>query len=175
MVGSMKRKKRTILLVVFLAICLNVTCFIGISAYSMAKDMAMNRVKIGNNTVTITENFVPPDELKPGIAIKKQVVVTNTGKVPCVVRVYAEFTNQDIKKFASLDFNSTDWALNQDGYYYYKKPLNVGEKTSPLFNEIKIADSASQADLENFDVLVYAESLNATMEDQYSSVWGISL
>lgn len=166
------RNKR-FLLILFVAIILNAVSFVGISAYVIASDMAINRIGVGNNEVTITENFLPPDELKPGISIKKQVAITNVGKVPCVTRVFLSFGNQDIEDVATLNINTKDWYYHTDGYYYYKKPLDVGDTSSFLCDEIKIDANASEAALADFDVIVYAESFNAAMDSDYAAAWNI--
>ena len=39
-------------------------------------------------------------------------------------------------KLFNITFNTSDWEKNRNGWWYYKKPLKIGELSSPLFNKI---------------------------------------
>jgi len=61
------------------------------------------------------------------------------------------------------------------GYYYYKKPLAVGESTPSLFTYIKTVNS-TEDDIDQYEILVYAESMQLTDIDgnryaNYEEAW----
>ena len=67
------------------------------------------------------------------------------------------------------------------GYYYYTKPLDVGEVTPPLFTNVKTDYSNNTGQkIEQYDVIVYAESVQTVTRDgnsdtnavdRYKTVW----
>ena len=83
-----------------------------------------------------------------------------------------------------LNSQDGDWIFVPDddsseklrGYYYYKKPVNVGEKTADLFKSVMIhtGDAPEAADL-----TVYAESVDCVYEENgqektyadYAAAW----
>ena len=61
------------------------------------------------------------------------------------------------------------------GFYYYREPLNVGETTPSLFTYIKTINITAD-DIDQFDILVYAEStqltdINGEAYDDYAAAW----
>ena len=85
------------------------------------------------------------------------MTVRNRGSVPCYVRVFAEAVDPGKSDALEIDWNRTEWTDKQkDGYYYYKEPLPVGAVTAPLFTTLHAA-----AELENFRMIVYSESIQA--------------
>ena len=173
MKGINRKKKRILPLVILAAILINGISFSGIYAYRVAKDKEINSFTVGHSKLEIEEDFVPPEELKPGVIIPKDVKLRNTGKGPCVIRVFVDFSNRDMARYAEIDFNTEDWQAGADGYYYYQHPVENGEATASLFTSIRIAEDAPEALLTDFDVPVYAESKNAELTDSYRDVWEI--
>lgn len=132
-------------------------------AYFCDKDIKSNPFRPAKNDTTITEEF-PNEPLEPGKKLTKipQVESIKSDKnCDSYVRVFCEFSDSKANDFATLDLNTKDWTEKQpDGYYYYKSILPVGEKTTPLFTSVQIADIPKDK-LIDFDVIVYAESCNA--------------
>lgn len=130
-------------------------------AYFSDKDDIVNKVSIGKNDISISENFSTPDSITPGDNIVKEPVIEVSG-TDCYVRVFCEFSDSSIN-YATLNFNTSDWTEKQaDGYYYYKHKLSDGEKTTPLFTRVKIDDSIDDAQLDkDFDIIIYSESAQA--------------
>ena len=159
--------------------------FVGsLSAYMVDKETADNVMTIGNNTIEIVENFQPPEGgYKGGEIIPKEVKVTNIESVPCYVRVYLESTYSDVDweievpRFAmakalgenegvlldELPMNKVfdGWVRSSDdGWYYYTKPLGVGESTTTLLDFVCYRDeNFDWFDVEDVDVYVYSESI----------------
>lgn len=144
---------------------LNGSC-LGLLAYSADRAQAANCFSVGYGEIAIEEAFEPPKKLLPGISIKKEVAILNTGPVPCRVRILAEYTSSRMAALSLVDFDREHWLENGD-YFYYKHILQPGEKSVPLFSRIQIRETASQGELEPFDILIYGEAIQ---ED--SLLWG---
>ena len=85
----MANKKRIALAIAevcALMLSLGVTSISGIS-YLQDRDTAVNHLSVDSNESAVQENFHKPGNLNEGMIISKQVAVTNTGDVPCYVRV----------------------------------------------------------------------------------------
>lgn len=165
-----KNRKRGIILIVvlILAIC---SCG-GILAYLTSVDNAYNSVKVGGVNTEIIEDFSPPNKIKPGTSFTKDVKVQNTGPSDCYVRVKAVFTDSSMGDVCTVDWNKTDYVYNEkDGYYYYKHILSDGDKTESLFTTITVSDKISEADIIDFDVLVYAEAYQSDGFTDYAKAW----
>lgn len=68
-------------------------------AYYSSRTRKVNKLSFGNNEISISENFVPPSELKTGMNVyKKQIQVKNTGKSVTFVRVFVDFSDGDAAK-----------------------------------------------------------------------------
>lgn len=143
-------------------------------AYFTDKDDAKNQFTVGINTIdisepTYSETSEPYSEgdkfLKDPTVVCPSIVNDNGDEinVDCYVRCYCEFDNTMAEDYVSMNFNTTEWTEKQpDGYYYYTKVLSPGEKTTPLFTEVQIADSDDHTyDIDDFDIIVYAESCQA--------------
>ena len=61
-----------------------------------------------------------------------------------------------------MTFNTEDWTEKQeDGYHYYKHILPVGVTSPALMTAVKIADDAHLEELEDFQIIVYSESVQS--------------
>ena len=61
------------------------------------------------------------------------------------------------------------------GYYYYKEPIQPGETTKLLLNQVKVRFD-SDADIKDFDIIVSADSVQTKNKDgkvfdDYESCW----
>lgn len=164
------KKRNKLMILTILAIGVNAGCFTAISAYFISSDEVQNTMTVGHNTISILEEFIPPDKLQPGVVIAKKVNIENTGETPCAVRVSVELSDQGMEQIAELDMDNEHWVRNQDGYYYYTGILDTGGITYPLFNQITISEAATQSELKDFDVMIYAESRNAEKENDYTEI-----
>ena len=144
----------------------------GIVSYMADGDNANNAITIGGNRVGLIENFIPPEELYPGVEFTKDVRVSNVGVNDCYVRVLAVFTNGDMEKYCTVDWNEADYEYNEeDGYWYYKYPVSNGEATSSLFTTVSVSEDIPVLSVEEFDIIVYTESYQAEGYDNYISAW----
>lgn len=157
-----------------------------IGAYMTDMDSASNVMSIGNNTIEIVENFQPPEGgYGDYTEMPKEVKITNNESVPCYVRVYLESTYSDNDRFMMgkltggyncalyeipMDTVFDGWVhSSDDGWYYYTKPLGVGESTTTLIDFVYYADSNFDwFDAEDIDVYVYSESVqDMGMRDEF--------
>ena len=112
----------------------------------------VNGLVLGDNglKMTYTEDFVSPDNWAPCTTTPKTVTATNNSGEPTIVRVsYNDYwkSRQDsgylpLKQggieVAVINFaNEEDWTLNEDdGWYYYKEPLQPGQTTSSFMASV---------------------------------------
>ena len=154
----------------------------GTNAYLTSHDQMINTIGIGKNTTTIEEDFpipspIPEDENSD---IPKEVRIVNgqgeAALVDCYVRVSVGYSNSDIGRAAVLkQLDRTNWLEAEDGFYYYKKILREGEKTTPLFTGIFIDASKLEKtyldQIDTFEVQIYEESVQAAGFGDYKSAW----
>ena len=130
-------------------------------AYLIAQDEAENYFIVGENTIEVSEEFDPPEKLEPGVEFAKKPVIENTGNLPCFIRARADFSDSAAKVFCEdLNIDTENWEYDSsDGYYYYKSAVKPGGKTTALFTTVKVKEDATQDAMIDFDILVYAESV----------------
>lgn len=139
--------KPVAILIALVLLCIPIMPDGALSYLTGRGDIIMNPFTIALDcTTTVVEDYPVPDEEPPNTPVpkgttidyQKVVQVGNTGFIDCYVRVYIEFSEDDIKnksKFSSDGVNwysVTDyanhlpagWTYNAtDGYYYYKPVL----------------------------------------------------
>lgn len=153
-------------------------------AYLASHSSKQNNYTVGKNEISIDEKF-DPVTAQQNMTYTKDVTVSNTGDVPCYVRVFLQFSDSDVRDVSQVsrdgntfetwdDFvkdtsgswkyiaSSTDKTLG--GYFYYTKPLQPGESTSSLLKTVK-TDFASADDVKPYDVIVYSESVQTVSPD----------
>lgn len=174
MVKNSRNFKRNIIIVMVFALLISISFSF---TYAYLKDRAdeVNAFVVGENKIEVKEEYIPPLEMKPGIGFKKKPYITNTGNLPCFVRMRADFSDSEAEEFCEpLDIDTGNWEYDSaDGYYYYKKPLLPGEETPPLFTLVKIRDSATLQQMKEFDILIYGESISQGVyeADAYKTAW----
>lgn len=139
---------------VFFLLCL---MLVGVTAgFLVSTDSALNRLSSGHNTAGIVESYAPPASFAKGDEITKEVKVKNEGSVPCYVRVFAEVSDPEARDAIDIDYNTSDWIKNSDGYYYYSRILKTGEESEPLFTTL-----AAKSDADGFKIICYSETVQA--------------
>lgn len=165
-------KNKIMRLVVIAVILVLSLCVAGITAYLADSDLSVNEMTIGGSNIQLIEEFVPPAELLPGVSFTKNVQVKNKGPNDCYVRVYAAFSNGDMEKYCTVDWNTDDWAKDaENGYWYYTNALAVNEMTPSLFTTVTLKEDAPEAAIRDFDIIVYAESYQAEGFSSYTAAW----
>jgi len=124
----------------------------GVLAFRSDITRFINGLVLGDHglTMTYTEDFTSPDDWTPCTTTPKTVIATNSDADPVVVRVsYNDYwkSRQDLSYLplkqngidvAVINFaNEEDWTLNEeDGWYYYKEPLQTGQSTSSFIASV---------------------------------------
>ena len=187
------------------AVLLILCCMGGTFAYFTYKESIKNQFTVGYNEIMFNETYNPPEEIKVGeTTFRKNIKVSNTGTIPCYIRVFCEFSDSDMKKYAKLTQDGIDWfpadelkenLLNDwayipeeegdlGGYYYYKKIVEKKEDTQQLFDQVRISIPEGKGDdIKDFDIITYAESIQIkdyyaneyTEEDCWRNAWEMFL
>lgn len=143
--------KKKILLLVSIILCLSCVT-VGTLAYFTAAETVHNVITSGNVDIDLIEQsstddglvpFEDMDGIVPGVTVSKIVSVKNTGVGTAWVRIAVEKEIQlapgvegDVDlALIELDIDTENW-VEEDAYYYYTKPLAVGESTEPLFTTV---------------------------------------
>ena len=130
---------------------------VGVTAgFLVSTDSTLNRLSCGHNTAGIVESYAPPASFAKGDEITKEVKVKNEGSVPCYVRVFAEVCDPEERDAMDIDYNTSDWIKNSDGYYYYSRILKTGEESEPLFTTL-----TAKSDADGFKIICYSETVQA--------------
>ena len=178
----MMNKKNLIILLGTMAAA--VACSVGVGvtlAYLGAKDAKTNTVQVGHDKAKISEVWEEPSkQVMNNPAQTKEVTVENTGTVPCFVRVYAEFSDSEVREQAQASIDGTNFfswedyktrmtagSLSEDwtfipetgtaqpeplrGYFYYQKILSPGETTSPVLKQVKVDYTGGDPQESNID------------------------
>ena len=143
--------KKKILLLVSIVLILSCVA-VGTYAYFTAAEVAHNVITTGKVDIELVEEastedgmipFEDVDGIMPTMTASKIVTVDNVGVGDAWVRIAVE---KDIQlaegvegeidtDLIKLDIDTENW-IEQDGYYYYVKPLATGESTTPLFTTV---------------------------------------
>lgn len=181
----MKNKIKPLLAAVGLTLFL---CIGGTTAYFTHWQKLQNEMTIGTNTIAVTEEFEPPAEMTQGENIyKKRISITNTGTVPCFVRVFVEFSDSSVRDKSEFSQDRTadvfypiaeykenlpdNWEyvalMDQEllgGYYYYTQALKAGDTTTALVEQVKTTFE-KQEDVTDYEIIVYGESVQTLDKD----------
>ncbi len=135
-----------------LAVALAATAVIGGTlAYFTDTEEKENIFTVGNVEIELTEpnwDASGEEEAKtvyPGEPLAKDPTVENTGANPCFVRVSVSGLDQfgdkgDIVYLTNYVEGALHegWVDGNDGYFYWSEPLEIGETTVALFDQIKM-------------------------------------
>lgn len=161
----MKRMKKKLLALSMTAICISAVAAGTLAYYTSEVTVSQNKITSGKIEVEIAAedgngtHVTLPEKLNgimPGKTMDyDSVVVENTGTSPAWIRVQASteiIENNPAAenllpsiapdgKFVVAYTLNQDWIDGNDGYYYYKYPVNPNEKTSMMIDEITINSS----------------------------------
>lgn len=135
-------------------------------AYLSGEDSVMNYMSAAQTEIEIEEEFDPPEEIEPGMEIRKSPRVKNMADSPCYVRMNYYFSDYDAAEFCEELKIMPGWTLGADGYYYWKDRLLPGESTDPLFEKVVIRKETEEQDLKYFEIYVYAEAVSGNEEQK---------
>ncbi|MBR2527503.1 MAG: hypothetical protein IKE58_03400 [Blautia sp.] len=165
----MKRRRTVVLL-------LAVMGFAGMTsspsrASLIVKEDVDNRIIIPEVNIHIEEDYVPPVSPDPGDRFRKCPQVVNDSVITCYIRARI-FSLQGFFGF----YGTGDlWTYQDDGWWYYRKPLSPGEATQPLFEEVEISNEIFKENwgkLFPLDIGIYAEA-TGNADKSLKEAWDI--
>lgn len=142
-------KKR--MLTAALALCCLAVLATGTLAYFTAEETAQNVITMGSLKMELIEldedgeSWTDVENIVPGMEVTKEAFVKNTGTVYFYTRVkitktFVPAQGDEMPELDTdlvrLDINEKYWEPENDGFYYYKKPVAPGEETKPLFTTV---------------------------------------
>ncbi|MDO4328183.1 MAG: hypothetical protein Q4C66_02475 [Lachnospiraceae bacterium] len=160
-------------------------------AYLTYRMQIINQILTGSNTISITEEFEPPQKQDVGDNIfKKKIQIENIDQTDSFIRVFMDFSDSSIKNIAQITPDGKHWYeaskyLSSDGsnlpenwvyiseaddvllggYYYYTIPIKAKEKTTPLSECIMVTYS-DVSQIRDFDILVMADSIQTYINEE---------
>ena len=183
--------KKKILALSMVAICMSVVAY-GTLAYYTASETAENVITSGNVGIellewadadrTISYEEMYPDniitDVMPGTDVTKVVEVKNSGDNPVWVRVSVDkqiIMDEQMDEEAdtglmTMDFDTDNWSVGNDGYFYYTLPVAPGASTegSLLTCTVKYPNNPEYT----LSVEILAEAIQSVPEDAVKAAWG---
>ena len=145
---------------VFLLLTTGLLCATGTAAYFSDFEKKINSAAVGYVTTEIEEDFPDPTPtpMENGPSYRKEIRIGNfSGSV------------KGFQADCYVVYNS------QDGYYYYRKKISEGEKTTPLCTGFQIdpqkIDDTYRDSIKDFEINVYEEAVQAEGFSDYESAW----
>lgn len=129
-------------------------------AYLTAQDQVENTFDAAEAEIVVEEDFVP-EPPEPGKTIKKAPRVRNVSDTDCYVRILCVFSDSDAESLCEPTEIQSGWEAKDDGYFYWNSAVRPGEETGALFEYVRIREDISETDMIPFDILVYAEAVQA--------------
>ena len=170
----------------------------GFGTYAYLTDMGQltNEFTVGRNNIDIQEEYEPPPELTEGDNIfKKEVRIENNGNIDCYIRVFADFSDSEVKKKAYLspellkdpedigwveaskyrqflmDHPDYQWVyipLEENsllGGYYYYEKPVAPGEMTDYLIRSVRVDFEKEQSVQDFDIIISAESVQVIDKD----------
>lgn len=154
-------------------ICHSNRLLAGITALAVVLVMAVStKEAMAYFTTYATAQGSLPITLGPRTEVKekfkdwvKTIQVENTGDVPVYVRVKVIAGSQ-----FTITAKGSNWSMGNDGYWYYSKPVAVGELTEPIDAYIKVAAEVETS----FNVVVVQECTPVSYDEAGNAVEAVN-
>ena len=139
-------------------------------AYFTDTDQKDNVFTVGNVDITLTEEKWDTEgkeeakDMYPGEAVAKDPTVTNKGANPAFVRIKVEWPESPEVSYRTDYVDNKlgeGWVEADDGYFYYTKPLEIGQSTDALFDQIVLSTKTTNGYDGSYDIVVTAEAVQA--------------
>ena len=163
--------KKKIIIGLIIAVVIALAGSAAVYAYLVTTSQKTNNITLGYNKIALEEDYTPPLTMAKGISYEKKPYVRNTGNVDCYVRVRCEISDSRVADALTIDYNTTNWTKEADGYWYYNEVLEPGEVTEPLFTTVTISSEAPDLVLDGYDIFVYAESVQTVEGQTADQIW----
>ena len=170
--------KRSLVLVVSVLVLLLAVAG-GTLAWLTAPDSVTNTFTPAHVTCTVEESFNGTE--------KSNVHIKNTSDIPAYIRAYIVVTwkdadDADDNVYGELPVEgtgytmeiptNTDWVQGSDGYYYYTRPVAVGDTTGTLISECKLTEKVVKPVGYDLSVEIIAEAIQSVPTTTVVGVWG---
>ena len=155
---------------------------LGILAYLTSEDGDVNVMTLGNVQIEQHEDFDMGTDLYPGVEVKKEVTVENTGESDVYVRTLVAFEVIESDTFDygfafnDLAYDFTGWGVPavtydfvKDGVKYqaielvHKTSVAAGATTDPSLTKVVLAETCTNEDMEalggTYEVLVLSQAV----------------
>lgn len=100
-------KKSKIAVIASLSVMVVIAGATAVTAYFTSMNNKDNTIKIAKNTIEVSEQFTPLPQQEVGENVyQKEIRIANTGNSPCYIRVYADFSDDDIRSRSYLSNDS---------------------------------------------------------------------
>lgn len=130
-----------------------------------------NTFTVGNVAIELTEpqwdavGEKEAESMYAGEAVAKDPTVKNNGANPAFVRVqvvFPEGVDMTYEAENSYDANQCNegWEYH-DGYFYYTKPLEPGQSTTPVFSRVRLSADTKNGTGDELTIDVKAEAVQA--------------
>ena len=136
--------KKTLVLVLTIALVLTIGAAGTLAWLTSTPDAVTNTFTIGELAITLDEpSWTDDSKLYPGAVIDKDPTVTVAAdSEKCYVFVKVD-VSADIAAVATLDYNTTDWTLLEDGVYYMVVDATTTDTDlAPVFTEVTVSEDA---------------------------------
>ena len=178
------KRKRLGTAVLFLLVT-GILCTLGTAAYFSDYDKRTNTAAVGSVITEIDEDFPDPTPTPMGNnpSYRKEIWTGNFSgnekgfNADCYVRMSLSYSDNDIGKGVELlGLDTVNWLYDpEDGYYYYRNKVAEGEVTTPLCTGFRLnserIDDTYKDSLQDFDINVYEEAVQAEGFSDYKSAW----
>lgn len=158
---------------------------LGTTAYFSDFAGKVNTAATGSVTTEIDEDFPDPTPtpVENNPSYEKKIRIGNFPgnekgfNADCYVRVMLSYSDNDIGKGVDiLGLDTANWIYDaEDGYYYYRNIVPEGAATTPLCTGFRInaekIDDTYKDNLQDFEINVYEESVQAEGFSDYESAW----
>ena len=161
-------KKKKMLTSIFVIVLLSAICVLTYAFY-IDKDEIINTADSADSKIEIVEEFPPPPDssYSKNYTQVKEVKIKNI-KDKSYVRCFLELSDENFSKSVQLNFSGDSNWVKEGEYWYYKLPLDTGEMTKPLLKSVLFKTDVAK---NKFDIIVYAESVQAEGYDNYISAF----
>jgi len=171
--------KKAILILAIIAMTASLAVA-GTLAWFTGEASVTNTFTAGSVDVAILENGEDAgdglliDDFLPGDTENKKPTFKNTGNSDAYIRAKAT-ASWDPQLDASniiIDYNTGDWVLGSDGWYYYDGILGSGNVTSPFFNTVYFQPGEDDNNYQNavLTVQIDVEAIQAA-NDAAADAW----
>lgn len=203
--GYVRMKK--IVLFAFTSILLITLIYQGSMAFFRAETQVGTKISAGTLGIQIKqmsdeENAIQKEDgyqfnaAMPGSTLNNSAYIENTKDKTLYVRITAKKYWEDANGHKLNDANHAlieldtvaqdDWIIIDDAensnaeniYFYYKKPIQAGERSSNLYDYIKIAQEMDDIRYKDYQIRVVLEAdavQSAVAQDAILSEWGMDV